>query len=120
MGMPTCDSSAPMSGFAGPALAHAVYKASGIEFLGGLSDIKALRTALETVTELVTGKRSLQPDASLPIGLGALLFAQRLHDVVSLIKDFRPAAVWLFAAHSMDDYKRWTEAIRAVSSNTKI
>ncbi|KAG9664263.1 inosine monophosphate dehydrogenase, partial [Aureobasidium melanogenum] len=112
--------SAPMSGFAGPALAHAVYKSGGIGFLGGLPDIKALRTALEDVSELVTGNRVPQPGATLPIGLGVLLFAQKLDEVVALIAEFRPVAVWLFAAHDSADFARWTGAIRKVSDETKI
>ncbi|KAK6001950.1 hypothetical protein QM012_002440 [Aureobasidium pullulans] len=112
--------SAPMSGFAGPALAHAVFKAGGIGFLGGLPDIKALRTALQDVTELVTGNRLLQPETTLPIGLGVLLFAQKLDEVVALIAEFRPVAVWLFAAHESADFGRWTEAIRKASERTKI
>lgn len=109
-----------MSGFAGPALAHAVYKAGGIGFLGGLPDIKALRTALEDVTELVTGHRMPKPGANLPIGLGALLFAQKLDEVVALIAEFRPVAVWLFAAHESADFGRWSEAIRKANEQTKI
>lgn len=112
--------SAPMSGFAGPELAHAVYKAGGIGFLGGLPDIKALRTALEDVTELVTGNRIPEPNTTLPIGLGALLFAQKLDEVVALVAEFRPTAVWLFAAHGLADFKLWSDAIRKASSETKI
>ncbi|KAI4730724.1 inosine monophosphate dehydrogenase [Aureobasidium sp. EXF-10728] len=85
--------SAPMSGFAGPALAHAVSKAGGIGFLGGLPDPKALRTALQDVTELVTKTATPQPGATLPIGLGVLLFAQKLEDVVGLVAEFRPRAI---------------------------
>lgn len=111
-----------MSGFAGPALAHAVYKAGGIGFLGGLPDTKALYTALQDITELVTGTRLPQPGGAnaLPIGLGALLFAQKLDEVVALVKVFRPVAVWLFAAHESADFKRWTEEIRKASDVTKI
>jgi nitronate monooxygenase len=112
--------SAPMSGFAGPALAHAVYKAGGIGFLGGLPDTKALRKALEDVTELVTGSRTPEPDTTIPIGLGALLFAQKLEDFVKLVEDFRPIAVWLFAAHESVDFGLWTEEIRKASGATKI
>lgn len=109
-----------MSGFAGPALAHAVHKAGGIGFLGGLPDTAALRKALQDVTELVTGSRIPEPNTTLPVGLGALLFAQRLEDFVALVADFRPVAVWLFAAHENVDFGRWTEEIRKVSSTTKI
>lgn len=109
-----------MSGFAGPALAHAVYKAGGIGFLGGLPDTKALHKALQDVTELVTGSRTPEPNVTLPIGLGALLFAQKLEDFVELVAEFRPVAVWLFAAHENVDFGRWTEAIRKASNVTKI
>jgi len=109
-----------MSGFAGPALAHAVYKAGGIGFLGGLPDTKALRTALQDVTELVTGSRTPVPSATLPIGLGALLFAQKLEDFVELVAEFRPVAVWLFAAHENVDFGHWSREIRKVSSTTRI
>ncbi|KAI4722793.1 inosine monophosphate dehydrogenase [Aureobasidium sp. EXF-10727] len=112
--------SAPMSGFAGPALAHAVSKAGGIGFLGGLPDPKALRTALQDVTELVTKTATPQPGATLPIGLGVLLFAQKLEDVVGLVAEFRPRAVWLFAAHETAEFARWTQAIRNASDETKI
>ena len=109
-----------MSGFAGPSLAHAVYKAGGIGFLGGLPDTNALRKALEDITELVTETRTPTPNTTLPIGLGALLFAQKLEDVVNLVAEFRPRAVWLFAAHESAGFKRWTEEIRKVSDVTKI
>ncbi|CAD0108261.1 unnamed protein product [Aureobasidium uvarum] len=112
--------SAPMSGFAGPALAHAVYKADGLGFLGGVPDMAALRTALEDVTGLVTGTRTPASGHTLPIGLGALLFAQKLEEVVALIAEFRPVAVWLFAAHESPDFALWTAEIRKVSANTKI
>jgi nitronate monooxygenase len=112
--------SAPMSGFAGPALAHAVYKAGGIGFIGGLPDIKALRNSLQDVTELVTGVRTPESNATLPIGLGALIFAQKLEDFVALVSEFRPIAVWLFAAHERVDFGRWAEEIRKVSDTTKI
>jgi nitronate monooxygenase len=109
-----------MSGFAGPALAHAVYKAGGIGFIGGLPDIKALRNSLQDVTELVTGVRTPESNATLPIGLGALIFAQKLEDLVALVSEFRPIAVWLFAAHERVDFGRWAEEIRKVSDTTKI
>ncbi|KAI5275262.1 inosine monophosphate dehydrogenase [Aureobasidium subglaciale] len=112
--------SAPMSGYAGPALAHSVYAAGGIGFLGGLPNIKALRTALEDATKLVTGSKIPTPDTTLPIGLGALLFAQKLDEVVALVEEFRPIAVWLFAAHELVDFGHWSEAIRKASSKTKI
>ncbi|KAI5194110.1 inosine monophosphate dehydrogenase [Aureobasidium subglaciale] len=112
--------SAPMSGFAGPTLAHSVYKAGGIGFLGGLPDINALRTALEDVTESVTGSRAPTPGTTLPIGLGALLFAQKLDEVVALVEEFRPVAVWLFAAHESADFGRWSNEIRKASRETKI
>lgn len=112
--------SAPMSGFAGPALAHAVYKANGIGFLGGLPDTAALRKALKDVTELVTGSPTPAPNTTLPIGLGALLFAQKIEDFVALVAEFRPVAVWLFAAHEDADFGRWTEEIKKVSCATKI
>jgi len=109
-----------MSGFAGPALSHAVYEAGGIGFLGGLPDTKALRKALQDVTGLVTGSRTPEPNATLPIGLGALLFVQKLEDFIELVAEFRPVAVWLFAAHENVDFGRWTEAVRKVSDVTKI
>jgi nitronate monooxygenase len=109
-----------MSGFAGPALAHAVYKAGGIGFIGGLPDIKALRNSLQDVTELVTGVRTPESNTTLPIGLGALIFAQKLEDFVALVSEFRPIAVWLFAAHERVDFGRWAEEIRKVSDTTKI
>jgi nitronate monooxygenase len=112
--------SAPMSGFAGPCLAHAVYKAGGIGFLGGLPSTPALRTSLQDVTELVTGSRIPTPNAILPIGLGALLFAQKLEEFVALVAEFRPVAVWLFAAHENADFGKWTREIRKVCSKTKI
>lgn len=109
-----------MSGFAGSALAHAVYKAGGIGFLGGLPDPAALRRSLQDVTELVTGSPTPTRSTTLPIGLGALLFAQRLEEFVALVAEFRPVAVWLFAAHENADFWHWTREIRRVSSATKI
>jgi nitronate monooxygenase len=37
-----------------------------------------------------------------------------------LVSEFRPIAVWLFAAHEDAHFGRWTEEIRKVSNTTKI
>ncbi|KAJ4374825.1 hypothetical protein N0V83_001903 [Neocucurbitaria cava] len=112
---------APMAGFAGGKLASAVTLAGGLGFVGGLSDMKALRKELQIVSEAFTSSPTLSTSrTTVPVGLGVLPFIQNLEDVVPVIGDFKPAAVWLFATKSLDDYAVWASAVRKVSPETNI
>jgi nitronate monooxygenase len=107
-----------------PALAVAVSRAGGLGFLTGGLDAAGLKKSLDETAALV---KTCQPplavadDDTLPIGVGFLLFGNKLSEVLPLLRERVPAAVWLFAPQHMADYAVWTEAIReATRGRTKI
>lgn len=115
--------SAPMFPMACPALAVAVSKAGGLGFLSGGLDAASLQKSLEESAEIVSqAKPAMSFDKGiLPVGVGFLLFGNKLEEVLPLIREYRPAAVWLFAPDAIADYVTWTRALReATGGKTKI
>ncbi len=114
---------APMFPMACPALAVAVSKAGGLGFISGGLDAASLEKSLRETAELVDQVRppmAFEID-TLPIGVGFLLFGNKLSDILPLIKKHVPAAVWLFAPHQVADYVPWTKALRETThGRTKI
>lgn len=116
---------APMAGFAGPELAAAVHEAGSFGFLGAMSDVAAMYTAMDKTCRLVLRRSNLLEGEVLPIGIGVLLCAQAGRDdfddkFLQLVSQFRPAAVWLFAAYDQADYELWSQRIRAASPASRI
>jgi nitronate monooxygenase len=111
---------APMGGFANSALAIAVTQAKGFGFIGAVFDMVALATELEQTSKTLLGTEFPESGSTLPVGVGFLPFAAKLEDAASVIVKFRPAAVWLFAAHELEHYASWAERMREVSPLTKI
>lgn len=111
---------APMRGFAGPDLVIAVTRAKGLAFLATVPNDNTNTSNLEQISLALTGQKRPATNETLPIGVGVLLFAQKLDKYAQLVEDFRPAAAWLFAAHSSQDYQTWITKIREVSPKTKI
>ncbi|KAH6671827.1 hypothetical protein B0J14DRAFT_594481 [Halenospora varia] len=116
---------AAMAGFAGPSLAVAVSKAGGVGFIGALP---AKDTSLLD-SQLTTAKSSLastSPDLKtsdpelLPIGVGFLLFASKLDDVVEVVRKHKPAVVWLACPKVIEDFEAWTKGLRGASEKSKI
>lgn len=113
---------APMSDFAGPELATALHASSGFGFIGAIPDKSALRAALETASKTLLNKSVPGPKETLPLGLGILCFYQeaKAKELLELIAEFRPAAIWLFAPKINNDYTSWTQGIRTASPVSKI
>jgi nitronate monooxygenase len=111
---------APMGGFANSALAIAVTQAKGFGFIGAVFDLIALATELEKTSMALLGTEIPESNSTLPVGVGFLPFVAKLEDAASVIAKFRPAAVWLFAAHELEDYAMWAQRMREVSPLTKI
>lgn len=111
-----------MSGFAGPDLAIAVHGSGGFGFIGAMTDVESLRSALEKTSRALFDEALPPRGEVLPIGIGILVFYQdaKAEEILRVISEFRPAAVWLFAAHEGSDYERWSKIIREASSETKI
>ncbi|KAF2846085.1 inosine monophosphate dehydrogenase [Plenodomus tracheiphilus IPT5] len=113
---------APMAGFAGGTLASTVTLAGGVGMIGSLTNMDDLRKELRIASSALASTPVFSSPSSplLPIGVGFLLFLQKLEDVLSVVAEFKPAVVWLFAANSLDDYAWWTKAIREVSPESRI
>ncbi|KIW04379.1 uncharacterized protein PV09_04663 [Verruconis gallopava] len=107
----------PMGGFAFHKLACTVSRAGGLGFIGSTNNMPQLEKELALAKEhlnLSTAK------GTLPIGVGFLVFIADLEAAAKIVEDYRPAAVWLFAAKSTGDYKTWTERMRKASPESKV
>jgi nitronate monooxygenase len=109
-----------MGGFANSALAIAVTQAKGFGFIGAVFDMAALATELEKASKALLGTEVPESNSVLPVGVGFLPFAAKLEDAAVVIAKFRPAAVWVFASHELEDYATWAQRMREVSPLTKI
>ncbi|KAE9963360.1 hypothetical protein BLS_006785 [Venturia inaequalis] len=116
---------APMGGFATHNLAAEVSRAGGLGFIGPV--FGNLSTELEQAREVFrshplasSSAHPIDPDL-LPLGLGFILWAAKLEDIVWTVAEYKPAALWLFAApNATADYKTWTTALRKASPKSKI
>ena len=130
---------APMGGFARAGLATAVTLAGGIGLIGAVNDMVELEQNLQRSREIFSASKSgtnsitqqnqhstntngdsLDPSATLPLGVGLLPFISKLDAALPLIKRYKPAIIWLFAATSFPDYAVWASAIRKASPQTKL
>jgi nitronate monooxygenase len=111
---------APMGGFALSALATAVTQAKGFGFIGAVNDMVALASELDKTSKTLLGKEVPDSNSTLPVGVGLLPFIAKLEEAAPVVAKFRPAAVWLFAAHELEDFATWAQRIRGVSPLTKI
>ena len=117
--------SAPMRPFAAHELATAVTLAKGLGFVPNGNQTVHTRSELEAASKIFDS--AALPQAlgdvlkhSLPIGLGYQIYQESLEEAVELISEFKPIAVWLFAARQNEDYARWAEAILGASPNTTV
>ncbi|EME39727.1 hypothetical protein DOTSEDRAFT_48153 [Dothistroma septosporum NZE10] len=106
---------APMGGIAGADLAIAVSNAGGLGQIGGVENLQDLESQLAKVEQKL-GRR----DGLLPIGLGLLSFVLKSDHVVPLLQRFKPAVVWLFAAHDFEDYAVWAKKARQASPTSQV
>jgi nitronate monooxygenase len=112
--------SAPMGGYAGPALAAAVSRAGGLGLIGALMDEKLLDRQLREASDLLgkDPKVSSGKDGMLPLGVGLLLFAlskpEKRAAFLRVLGKWRVGVVWLFAERSIEDFGVWAGEIRKV------
>lgn len=57
---------------------------------------------------------------TLPLGIGFINWGAELQTAISLIAQYRPAAVWFFAPSSISSLEEWTTLTRKASSATKV
>ncbi|KAF2656471.1 inosine monophosphate dehydrogenase [Lophiostoma macrostomum CBS 122681] len=113
---------APMAGYAGGALASSVTLSGGLGLIGGLFSMEDLRSELSIAASALASasKTDIPAIGTLPVGVGLLTFVLKIADALPVIRDFKPAVIWLFAAKELDDYKDWASEIRRVSPESKI
>ncbi|KAF2134980.1 inosine monophosphate dehydrogenase [Dothidotthia symphoricarpi CBS 119687] len=111
---------APMANFAGGALASAVSLAGGLGMIGCLTSTSDLRRELDTAATALSSHTFFQETHSLPIGVGFLTFLLKLDDILPLVREYRPAVIWLFAAPHVDEYAAWSAALRTASPGSSV
>lgn len=97
-----------MGGFAGAELSSAVSKAGGLGQIGATNDMQELETRLAKVDQTLDRANDL-----LPIGVGILVFLTKIDEAIQILKKYKPAVVWLFAAKELDDYATWSARVRS-------
>lgn len=83
-----------MADFAGARLATAVTMSGGLGFIGSAIDTGALSIELEKAASLLSSLQ-ITTTCALPISVGFLIFTEKLEDVVSVMVQHYPAAIWL-------------------------
>ena len=113
---------APMADNAGGLLAATVTLAGGFGLVGTKVDMNITRRELSIAKETLAADpgTSHAQSETLNVGVGFLPFILQLDDALEVVKEFKPAVVWLFAANEFDDYAVWAKAMREVSAASKI
>jgi nitronate monooxygenase len=113
---------APMADNAGGLLAATVTLAGGFGLVGSKSDMSITRRELGIARDIFTQQDpECQGKAeTLNIGVGFLPFILKLEHALEVVKEFKPAVVWLFAAKEFDEYAVWADAVRKASPKTQI
>ncbi|KAJ9663455.1 hypothetical protein H2201_005663 [Coniosporium apollinis] len=111
---------APMRLIALAPLAVEVSKAGGLGFIGAGNDVSMLEPELQKAQQLFAAAEHPLPD-TLPIGVGVLNWGADLDATLALLRTYRPAALWLFAARKLSDLQAWTQGARdATAGATKV
>lgn len=105
-----------MGGFATSTLAIAVSKAGGLGQIGSDASMKDLDIELGKVE----GALDRTSEGLLPIGVGLLVFVTKRDHALEVLQKYKPAVVWLFAAHELSDYAQWAKEIRQVSPQSQV
>ena len=112
---------APMAGFAGASLATQVSLNGGMGIIGSAFSMSELDEELSTAQQIMRdASNSSQRQGTLNVGVGFLLFLHHVEDVLEVVRKYRPAVVWLFAAKEIGDYAHWAAALRNVAPETHI
>ncbi|KAH7174933.1 2-nitropropane dioxygenase [Fusarium flagelliforme] len=113
-------SNAPMSGFATNELAVAVTMAGGLGQIGFTGSPGILHRELEEAKLKLDGTPVYDEISKvLPVGVGIIAFGGSSKAWIQVFAKYRPAMVWISFGTS-DEFKSWTENIRAVSPDTKV
>jgi nitronate monooxygenase len=99
--------------------------------LGAVFDKQASKFSMQTlVDQLSEARKTLSsvptipapdpPKSTLPLGIGLLPFVSDLDDAMTVVAEYRPAIVWLFAVHEFADFGVWATKVRAASPQSKI
>lgn len=111
---------APMGAFAGPKLASEVTLAGGHGQIGSMSKHGKLEEQLKKARHHLKDHDHYKKTGMLPLSVGFLMYIGNLEKLLPLIKEYKPAVVWLFAAVALDDYTTWGAALREASPQTKL
>ncbi|KAH7072949.1 2-nitropropane dioxygenase [Paraphoma chrysanthemicola] len=111
---------APMRLIALADMAVEISKAGGLGFIGAGTDVSDLQTHLDKAVTLLSATSLPTTDGVLPIGVGFINWGADLQGAVPLIQKYKPAAVWFFAAKSIESLDEWTAKTRDVSHKTKV
>ncbi|GAB7337342.1 hypothetical protein MBLNU457_g2695t1 [Dothideomycetes sp. NU457] len=110
----------PMGGFAGPSLATEVALRGGFGFIGSGFSMKQVEEHLDEAQSILKKQELSGRNDTLAVGIGFLLFHHKIEEVAPFIETYKPAAVWFFAAHDLNDYTTWAKEIRRICSQTTI
>lgn len=105
-----------MGGFATADLAIAVSKSGGLGQIGSDGSMKNLEVELSKVEKAL----DRTDKGLLPIGVGLLSFVTERESALQIVEKYKPAVVWLFAAHKLSDYAEWAKEVRKVTSHSQI
>jgi nitronate monooxygenase len=110
---------APMADNAGGLLAATVTLAGGFGLVGSKVDMSITKRELSIAKETLTSTKHAESE-TLPVGVGFLPFILKLESALDMVKEFKPAVVWLFAAKEFDDYVVWARAVREASPKSQV
>lgn len=107
---------------AGGLLAANVTLAGGMGLVGSLTDMSVLRRELGIAREVFAAQpeQAHSKHETLSVGVGFLAFWVELEDAVEVVREFRPAVVWLYAAREFGDYAVWAGRMREVSPRSRV
>lgn len=109
---------APMADNSGGLLAATVTLAGGFGLVGTKTDMSITRRQLNIAKETLAAHHA--STGVLNVGVGFLPFALKLESALEVVKEFKPAVVWLFAAKEFEDYAVWAKAVREASPKSQI
>ncbi|KAF1996097.1 inosine monophosphate dehydrogenase, partial [Amniculicola lignicola CBS 123094] len=101
-------------------MAVEISKAGGIGFLGGGTDVSDLDSHFQSAQRLLSGSPLPTHSNTLPIGVGFINWGANLAHSLPLIAKYKPAAVWFFAAPTLQNLQEWTEKSREASPETQV
>ena len=108
--------SAPMRLIALAPLAVAVSMAGGLGFIGVGYDLSNLEAELQKAKALCYKHGFASSDKGvLPVGVGLINWGADLTVALKVLKDYPPAAVWLFAPKRNQDLVNWSNGVRAAT-----